>query len=87
MANVMRSGVSWFIIIVTLAALKPFKTEDDAVLADPGGTPFILNSVLLPARIAMEIQYINLIILFYDMFRWNRFDAFKGERWWNSRED
>lgn len=83
----MRSGVSWFIIIVTLTALKPFKTEDDAVLADPGGTTFILNSVLLSARIAREIQYINLIILFYDVFRWNRFDAFKRKRWWDSRED
>lgn len=63
MANIMRIGVSWFVIIVTLTALKSFKTEDDAVLADPGGTAFILNSVLLLARIAREIECIELIIL------------------------
>jgi hypothetical protein len=86
MANFISSGVSWFIIIVTLTALKSFKTEDDAVLADPGGTAFILHSAVLLARIARKSEYIDLITYCY-MFRWGRVDAFKGERWWNSRED
>jgi hypothetical protein len=62
MANFMCSGVSWFIIIVTLTALNSFKTEDDAVLADPGGTAFIRNVVLF-VRTAKESEHFDLIIL------------------------
>jgi hypothetical protein len=59
MADFISSGVSWFIIILTLTALKSSKTEGDSVLADPGGAAFILNVVLLFARNASESYYIN----------------------------
>ena len=39
MANFMSSGVSWFIIMLTLTSFKSFKT-DDAVVADSEGTVF-----------------------------------------------
>jgi len=39
MANFMSSGVSWFIIILTLTSIKLFKT-DGTVVADSEGTVF-----------------------------------------------
>jgi hypothetical protein len=58
----MCSGVSWFIIIVALTALNSFKMEDDAVLADPGGTAFIYI-LLLFVRTAAESEHNDLITL------------------------
>jgi len=88
MANFMSSGVSWFIIILTLTSFKSFKS-DGTVVADSGGTvfPYFLNSLFLLVRIASESECIHLMSYCHVVFRWGRIESCKGERGWNSRHD
>jgi len=63
MANFMGSGVSWLVIFLTVTAFKSFRTEDATVLADPGGSGFVLSFVLFFAWNESRSGCIRLIAL------------------------
>lgn len=57
MASLMRSGVSWLLVILSLTSFKSFKT-DDTVLADPGGSAFTYFIILVIASAKRKWKWV-----------------------------